>query len=135
MWGSCPRPNHYKLSGGRIQTVTLDACPLTHVQTSPGTDGLPAYFKVERTLRSGQLVRKAARFLPLPPKCGRPRTMNCSCLQWGDTARWQKQMSERDISAQMLSVLEFLEHLLKTFPERQTPGKRVSTAAIQMLGT
>lgn len=44
-------------------------------------------------------------------------------------------MTERDISAQMLSVLEFLEHLLKTFPECQTPGKRVSTAAIQMLGT
>lgn len=44
-------------------------------------------------------------------------------------------MTQKDISAQMLLVLEFLEHLLKAFPEFQTQGKCDSTAAIQMLET
>lgn len=44
-------------------------------------------------------------------------------------------MTQKDISAQLVSVLECLEHLLKAFPEYQTPGKRDSNAAIQMLGT
>lgn len=44
-------------------------------------------------------------------------------------------MTQKDISAQLVSVLECLEHLPKAYLEYQTPGKRDSTAAIQMLGT
>lgn len=42
--------------------------------------------------------------------------------------------TQKDISSQMLSFLESLEHLLRDFPEYQTPGRCDSTAHIKMLG-